>query len=138
MFKLLCIVSWVLFFSLSEEPNIYHDCLLCYKDKSWFSHFPSFNSAFWHLSRVCIDDLVILKILVQEPAYPICKLKGIQRVTISIYRTAVSVFDYGKFCQHLLTLNVDHSGQMVSAPSCLGDYRWATHTYTHIHCFGES
>ena len=72
---------------------------------------------------MCIDDFVILKILCQEAAYPICTLKGINRVTISIYRIAVSVFDYHKFCQHLLTLNVDHIGQMVSAPSGLGDYR---------------
>ena len=37
-------------------------------------------------------------------------------VTIIIYRIILPVFDWHKFCQHLLTLNVDHPRKMASAP----------------------
>lgn len=93
---------------------------------------PPLTQLFNTFSRVCIDHSVILKILFQEAVYLICDSKCMKHVTIRIYRIVLSVFDYHKFCQQLLILNVDHPRQTVGAPFwSRGLQMIDTHTYTY-------
>lgn len=81
----------------------------------------SFFSTF---SRVYIDNFCYLKNTLAGSCLFNLQVKVHIMLLLAFCRTALSVFDYHKFHQHLLILNVEHTRQMESAPSGPGEYKY--------------